>query len=83
MRRQLAFQRRIIEIDVKIGQNCAGRLQLRDPVEGLIEMGMGRMGCIAQRIQDQQVEPLQVCQRRVRQAIDIITVRNVPYAKAQ
>ncbi len=65
LRRQHRFERVIVEIDMKVGQHRPARLHPLDPFQRLSDREMRAVALMAQRVDDPQVEPLQIVQALV------------------
>ena len=67
----VGIERLVIEVDVKVGQNRPLGLYFRDHGKGFVDGKMAGMGCIAQRIDDPDIEAREARQHLVRQGADI------------
>src|SRR5579872_1260951 len=66
MWRQACPQGLVVEVGMQVGQDRAARTHPLDPVKRIVEAEMGRMGAIAQRVDDPQVQALEEGKARVR-----------------
>ena len=64
-------QRRVIEIDMEVGQHRAARFQAVDPFEGLADREMRTVPLVAQRVDDPQIEVFEILDALGRDRVEI------------
>src|SRR5262245_24858920 len=83
VRRKPLVRRFVLEVVGHVRQIRLGRLQTLNHVKGLIQAEMGRVRLQPQRVQDQDLEPLQKSHALSGNLADIGAIRQITYAKAE
>ena len=76
-------QRRVIEIDMEVGQHRAARFQTLDPFERLADREMRTVPLVAQRVDDPQIETFEILNALGRDRVEIGRIGNVAEAEAK